>query len=239
MKLIWQRFVSLHPTTWCARAVVAGGALLLLCSTARAGLTYLDADFGTNTGPAAASAGTTTAPDGLWGQRPFGSSATIFEASGTGSGAEDAAEIYTTISGLSPGLYKVYVHFWDGSGPDPDWNVRAGFTSGSLTLYANGVGTDATDLGATGAGLASDLTYSTAPTVFVEADRTMYAGLVGTAAANGSGEITVYVDDLPSTIGANNRSWYDGVSYAAVPEPASALLLALALPALFIRRRRD
>lgn len=178
-------------------------------------LTYVDADATAGTGnttpPGAFT--TTNADDNLWSLRTgFASGGTIYQ-SGDGDG-EDAPEITTTLTGLTANsLYRVYAHFWDGSGGPPDWNIRAGFTSGSTTLFANPA--DAPDIGAQNAVLASTLAYTTAPTVFVEADRTMYAGLVGNSMSNASGQLPVFIDDLPSTIGVNNRTWYDGLSYEA------------------------
>jgi hypothetical protein len=225
-------------------ALLAATAVMAIAAETQAAFTYVDAVSGVGGNTTLSGGGTFTPPlngatgaDNNWEQRTtFGSSGNIYEAGGEAS--EDAPTLQTKISGLTAGAaYSVYVHFWDGSGADPDWNVRAGFASGSLTLFGNGVATDAVDLGATGAGLASDLTYTTAPTVFTEADRTMFAGLVGNAVADGSGEIAVYIDDLPSTIGANNRTWYDGVSYEQVPEPSALALLMLAAPAAFAVRR--
>lgn len=208
-------------------------------------LTYVDATHSggsANTGPSTAFH-TTNADDNLWGPRglastpaqgALGSGGTIYQ-SGDGNG-EDSPEITTTISGLTPSApYNVYAHFWDGSGPNPDWNLRAGFTSGALTLYANPA--DAGDIGATAAVLASSLTYATAPTVVVEADRTMYAAPLGIAFTNGAGQLVVYLNDLPSTIGVNNRTWYDGVSFEAAPEPGAAALCLLAACGAWGRRR--
>lgn len=159
-----------------------------------------------------------TGADNNWEQRTtFGSSGNIYEAGGEA--PEDAPELVTLITGLTPGAsYNVRVHFWDGAGTAPDWNVRAGFTAnpGANTLFANPA--DAADLGATAAVLASTLTYTTAPSVFVEADRTMFAGTVGIAIADALGQISVYIDDRNSTIGANNRTWYDGLSTEALPD---------------------
>lgn len=160
-----------------------------------------------------------TGADNNWEERTgFASGGNIFESGGET--AENAPEIRTTLTGLEPGAaYSIYVHFWDGSGSDPDWNIRAGFSSNpdANPLFANPG--DAADIGATPGVLASTLTYDVPPTVFVEADRTMYAGLVGTAIANEAGEIAVYIDDLPSSIGPNNRTWYDGLSYWRVIDP--------------------
>ncbi|MCA9234771.1 MAG: BNR-4 repeat-containing protein [Planctomycetales bacterium] len=196
----------------CLFAVAAG-------RSARAALTYVDANRTTNTGPAAAfTPGVNdNADDNLWSERTgFASGGNIIQ-SGDGNG-ENAPEISTTLTGLAPNsAYTVYLHFWDGSGADPDWNIRGGFSSGELTLFANPA--DAGDIGAEDAVLASSLDYVTPPTVFAEADRTMYAGRLGLAVANDAGELTVYVDDLPSQIGVNNRTWYDGVSYESAAAP--------------------
>jgi hypothetical protein len=225
---------------WKSKCLVllAAGACLSLTGRSQGALVYLDANKATNTGAAAAfTAGTNdNADDNLWSRRTtFGVNGDIFQ-SGDGNG-EDAPEIVTTIPGLIPlAAYRVYVHFWDGSGTAPDWNIRGGFAPGVNTLFANPA--DAADIGATAAVLASSLTYVTNPTPFTEADRTQYAGLIGTASASGLGTLAVYINDLPSTIGVNNRSWYDGVSYEMVPEPASVAMLMFAAPTLAALRRR-
>ncbi len=163
----------------------------------------------------------TTGADNAWEQRTvLGSSGNIFESGGEA--VENTPELRTTIAGLAPGKsYEVSVFFWDANGSVEDWNIRAGFESGDLTLFANGIGTDATELGATGAGLASALTYATAPTLFVEANRTLFAGIVGTTTTNGSGQLEMFIDDMPSPIGANNRTWYDGIALREILDPTS------------------
>ena len=93
------------------------------------------------------------------------------------------------------------------------------------------------ELTSTAAILASTLTYSTAPTIYLESGRALLAGLLGTATANGAGEIAVFVDDLPTSLNVNRRTWYDGVSVAVVPEPSSLALAALGLAGLAWRRR--
>ncbi|USN99490.1 MAG: LamG domain-containing protein [Phycisphaeraceae bacterium] len=173
---------------------------------------YVDADAATNTGPSEAFAGDPL-EDGLWGFRAVGTNASIYESSGVASGTEDSPEIHTTITGLTPGQdYDVYVHFWDTLDGGQNWSIRAGFTSGSLELFANGVDGGATTLGATGANYSDIYAYVNPPLLF-EADRGLLAGYVGVATADGNGEITVYLDDLPSTNSYVERSWYDGLSY--------------------------
>ena len=193
-------------------------AILVLAAPATAGLVYLDATSGVGGNTSLAGGSTfspplngTTGADNHWEQRtPYAASGNIFESGGET--AEDAPEIKTTLSGLTPGAaYRVYVHFWDAYA----WRVRAGFSSnpGANPLFASAA--DAAGIGATSAALASDLAYSVAPTLFVEADRTMYAALVGIATADAGGELGVFVDDGPPA-GANSRTWFDGVSYEPV-----------------------
>lgn len=211
----------------CAAGLALAG--MLVCGTALAQTEtniYVDATSGVAGNTTLANGSTFTPPlngttgaDNNWEERTtFASGGNVLEAGGEA--VENAPELCTTLTGLTPGKrYNVYVHFWDGSGAVPDWNVRAGFTSnpGTNTLFANP--SDAADIGASNAVLASTLTYSAPPTLFVESDRTMYAGLIGSAVANGSGQIMVYIDDMPSSIGANNRTWYDGLSYAEAIDP--------------------
>jgi hypothetical protein len=159
----------------------------------------------------------TTGADNNWEQRTvLGSGGNIFESGGEA--AENAPELRTTISGLVPGANcAAYVFFWDANGTTENWSIRAGFSSaaGANPLYsaADASGT----LGATASALASSLNYVTAPTLFVEANRVLLAASLGVTTANPSGQIHVYLDDKPSTIGANNRTWMDGVGWALSP----------------------
>jgi hypothetical protein len=145
------------------------------------------------------------------------SHSTVYESGGENV-TENAPEIRTTISGLVPGAsYAVYVNFWDPASTTEDWSIRAGFTSnpGANTLFS---AADATaELGGgTAAVLASTQTFSTAPTIFLEGARNLLAGLLGTTTANGSGQIHLFLDDLPTSLNVNRRTWYDGLSYGLV-----------------------
>jgi hypothetical protein len=198
--------------------VTACGLVALTDRVVAAQLIYVDATAGGNTTPASAflAGSNNGAADNLWTLRtPFASGGTAYQA-GDGANGENAPELTTTISGLTPNtLYSFYVHFWDAA----TWPIRAGFTSGNLSLYAEP--NDAAGFGAQSAVRADSLTYSTAPTIMVESNRTMFAGLVGVTKSSANGQAIVYVDDLPSTNGLNNRTWYDGLSY----QPASILTL--------------
>jgi hypothetical protein len=105
------------------------------------------------------------------------------------------------------------------------WSTRTGFSSSSNFFQSgDGNGENSPQIFTTVGGLTAGVPYavnvhfwvaepwSVAPTILVEGNRTMYAGQLGFAKANGSGQVTVYIDDLPSNIGVNNRTWYDGVS---------------------------
>ncbi|MAT71772.1 MAG: hypothetical protein CMJ58_19870 [Planctomycetaceae bacterium] len=211
--------VGRWSTRFLAAALVLLAGLVVAIRPAAAALTYVDASRSLNTGPAAAFTNgvNNNADDNLWTERTgFASRGNVFQ-SGDGNG-EDAPEISTVLSGLAPhAAYAVYVHFWDASGGVEDWSIRGGFTAGELQLFANPG--DAGDVGAANATLASMLDYDTPPDLFTEGNRTMYAGFLGYAPANAAGQLTVYVDDLPSQIGVNNRSWYDGVSYELISVP--------------------
>jgi hypothetical protein len=224
------RRLAVRPTlvaAACALIAFAGG-------TAQAQWRYLDATS-SNTGPSSAFLpgvnNTNQADDNLWATRSgLASSGNVFQ-SGDGDG-ENAPQIFTTITGLTPNsFYAVNVHFWDAF----TWSIRSGFVSGNLTLYA--AAADAAALGATAAPLSNTLTYQAgfAPTIQIEQDRTMYAGAIGTTKSNATGQITVYIDDLPSTIGVNQRTWYDGLSYQATTLQSLTLRVNTVTGALSLR----
>lgn len=167
------------------------------------GLTYVDADDGFVTGTPnlapLAVINSLAAPDAddKWEFREFAAGGSIFEASVA---VEDAPEITQTLSGLTPGVsYDVYVAYWTSTDAGGDWPIRAGFTSGNLTLfnyYKNANYPDAVT-GVAGGAMAWDVPPPDNPTSsddgrgpFVEANRGMVVGKVGTMAASGSGEIT-------------------------------------------------
>ncbi|MCW1925561.1 BNR-4 repeat-containing protein [Luteolibacter arcticus] len=199
------------------RALFASALACL--SAARGDLTYVDATSGAGGNTTLANGTSYTPPlngtngaDQQWEQRTvFGSGGNVYESGGEG--GENAPELRMKLTGLvAGGTYRVRVHFWDAG---PAWRIRAGFNSspGGNTLFANQA--EAAGIGATGAVAASTLSYALVPTTFVEDDRTMYSADLGTTLANGSGEIPVFIDDLAPVLGANERTWFDGISYEA------------------------
>lgn len=224
----------LHSILAAATVAHCAAAVIYVDATSGAGGNTTLADGSTFSPPLNG----TTGVDNNWEQRTtFGSGGNIYEAGGEQ--LENAPELRTRISGLTPGVqHTIYIHFWDPGSTTEDWNIRAGFTSnpGANTLYS---AADATvELGgATAAVLANTLTYTTAPTIFTEGGRNLLAGLVGTATADANGQIDIFFDDLPNGTTVNRRTWYDGISYEAVPEPGSCLLSLIGIAALLRRRR--
>ncbi len=48
---------------------------------------------------------------------------------------------------------------------------------------------------------------------------------------------SVFIDDSSAQVDQNERTWYDGVGYAVVPEPASIALIGFGLGMLLAGRR--
>jgi autotransporter-associated beta strand protein len=185
--------------------------------------TYIDATSGVSGNTTFANGATFTPPlngttgtDNQWEQRTvLGSNGNIFESGGEA--VENAPQLKTTLTNLTPTVnYEVSALFWDANGDVEDWNIRAGFAPANMTFFANGTTTDATQLGATGAAIASSIPYVGVSPMFTESNRVLLSGVVGTAVANANGQIEVFIDDMPSPIGANNRTWYDGLAVRMV-----------------------
>jgi hypothetical protein len=222
-----------------------------LVSTAPAQLiTYVDATDGGNTFKAPSAGGglpfTVTpfgtqgpANDGLWDARGFGNSATIFQNASAGANQDtNAVRLATSVSGLSLGTYNVYVYFW--SDNPPSWRVGASLSdsAGQLSLYQPGNG------GVTQFYTGSDATvFSTAlaqnpftsGVMVAEGNRRLYEVLLGTVTGTG---FSAFIEGDRSMTLQNQRTWYDGVGYMVVPEPATGALLGLGALALIVRRRQ-
>jgi hypothetical protein len=179
-------------------------------SEARALKTYIDADtsnttFGDGT-PLVTGTGT-----GQWHLR-----------STTGNGgsllasadivAEDAPIIKTTVTVPAPGSYDVWVNFWGSPFPGADWRISAGLATNQMQTYRQMAcrSVQPTD-------------YSSPPVLTNSATNFLYQAYVGRVAASNSNNISVFVDDNAAAVattgtlaGNTNRTWYDGISYAAV-----------------------
>lgn len=178
--------------------------------------------------------------DNLWGERAtFGiGGGRVYEnwhPSGDHPNAEDdlSADLITTVSGLNPGQsYSVWVDYirFSAGVADPDGNrggVEAGLTlSDDMLVFGASTGEDNVVGGSNLNG-------------FVNADRAGLRGYLGVGVADLTGELAVYIGtELPSGVNGE-RTWYDGVSVEAIPEPTTLLvsLLGLGVPALARRAR--
>lgn len=219
------------------------GALICGASVASANITYVDAteaNTTTNIGytytlEVVASGYPTTAQneDNEWLTRVVGNGDTAFTANDNNANpGEDAPELRTTLTGLTDGQqYNLYAYFWaTGTSGNADWDLAAGLTSGSLTDYKPSSG-NATDISSV-----TVADHFTDGTLIVEqSNRYLYQADLGTAVADATGNMVIYLDDVT---GNDDRTWYDGVGYEAVPEPATLGLVAVfGGGVLFIRRR--
>lgn len=191
-----------------------------------AGLNYVDGSAFANITPSSAInlTGLGTAGDNVWGTRTdFGSGVNLFESGGS---LEDSPELVQRVSGLTPGAnYDFYAVFW--TDKDENWGVRTGLSSGALAphTYSSDLGNNpyAGSMKAVTAGAA---VWDAPPqpgvdgiSVFTQrpgADPLiMLLGKAGSKIANASGEVDVYIDDLPAITAGAQRSWFDGVAYVA------------------------
>ena len=217
-------------TTGLALAVLVVGA-----SMASANIVYVDAAE-SNTTLADGTAYTPPARDDAddqWTIRVVGNGATSYTANDNNANpGEDAPELRTTITGLTDGQeYNLYAYFWaatpSGNG---DWDLAAGFALDALTAYKPTL-LNATDI--SGVTVADHFTVGTV--MVVESDRELYQADLGSVVVGSSESISIYLDDVT---GNDDRSWYDGVGYEAIPEPATLGMVALFGGGLLVIRRR-
>ena len=129
----------------------------------------------------------------------------------------------TTITGLVANAeYEISVYFWVAGNGTPvgnqEWDIRAGLATDAMTnIRYNTPGALRLDT--------SGVVFTNSVMV-TEADRRLFQYTLGTAAANGDGEIQVYVDDFP---GNDDRTWYDGVGFASLAPPEPAVWVGEAL----------
>jgi hypothetical protein len=172
---------------------------------------YVDATEGEAGNTQLASGGTFTSvadqsgSDNLWRGRAFGTGATIFESGGQGTSTgntEDCPQLVTTVS-VPENIYEVFVYFWADAS---QWRIGASLTNaaGDLPLFLandpNGVAK---------APVAAD--FAAPVPMMAEGNRTLWQVSLGMTELTTA--ITVFIDDEPSHLTNNARTWYDGIGY--------------------------
>jgi hypothetical protein len=117
----------------------------------------------------------------------------------------------TTVPVPATGFYDVWVNFLGNSAAGADWRVSAGLATNQMQTFRQMACKSAQ---------AAD--YSSPPVLTNSNTNFLYQAYVGRVAASLSNAISVFVDDnavavaTTGTLASNtNRTWYDGISYAA------------------------
>lgn len=138
----------------------------------------------------------------------------IYQSIDSGQSGKDAAALKITLDGVSAGD-NLYVIFWSDQAGSP-WSIRAGLELTNLTTFSPYMGAR------------TEWAYDSD-------NRVMWVGDLGTVGSAGS--YTIFIDDLP-TDDSNSRTWFDGVGFGLIPEPATSALALGGLGMLLLLRRR-
>jgi hypothetical protein len=239
-KLLCAIFCGLSLQDAATSLAVTPGSLITYVDATASNTTLADGSTWT---PTTSRSGT----DGLWCLRNFANpigAGTIYETGGdlappgVDPNNEDAQRLKTTVTGLAPNTYNVYVYLWSDFS---NWRIRAALQdnpTGELPLYVVGATLYGTPLPT----VANPADFDGLAPLVTEDNRTMYQVLLGQVTGT---SVSVYVDNdpgagdplfpralYPDTFFA--RTWYDGIGIAAVPEPSGAILLVMAAPALLL-----
>lgn len=219
--------------------------------SAHAAVTYIDADSTPGTGNTVLDGAgsivtganaTQSSSDGIWSTRPRAvNGGTVL----VGAEGESASpRLITTFDLPAPGVYNIFGFFYinnqgvlSGSPQTGGWDAEFQLgNGGAQTVYSAGVGN--------AANLSANAAYFDNPAVIrAEGSIHLHEAALGTwdTSTNGT-TVTVYIydNDGVTTDGSatanDDRTWYDGVGYEVVPEPASLALLGIG--GLCLRRRR-
>jgi PEP-CTERM motif len=226
-----------------------GGVVIAIASASQvsAAITFVDAVHGVNTLKTGSTlvdttwvstANNSTANNTQWVTRStWGNGGTVYQS--VISSTANFPEITTQITGLTNGTtYDIWAFFWDNITTSAEkWILSAGLTTGALSTYSNDVVTGATTTGVVNT---NTLTFSNAPVVTQTVslvNYNMFGVKLGQVVVTG-GAVNVYVDrNILGASSTQNRVWYDGVGFEAIPEPSASLLGGLGLICLLRRRR--
>ncbi len=209
----------------------------LISASSFGAITYVDALEGSTgntfaTGGSLADTSWVGAAGGQWQMRTDveGNGDTLFQNNA------GTPELTTQITGLADGTYTIWAFYWDQTVSDNNnWVLSAGLTSGELTSYSSPGEPSVTNCTTTGVVDADTLSFTTAvKTTGINTARNLFGINLGQVVVSGGSVINVYIDnEINALSGSDNRSWYDGVGYEAVPEPVSLSLLGLGGMILF------
>jgi hypothetical protein len=171
--------------------------------------TYADANT-TNTTLATGAALVTGDGTGQWHVRTTGNNGDVLASADVV--AEDGPMLKTTVPVPGPGTYDLWVNFWCSPFAGADWRIMAGTSTNQMQTYRE-----------QGSELVQTDDYTSNIVVTNTTTNFLYQAYVGRVTASSSNTVSVFVDDnaveagLTSTLMADvDRTWYDGVSYAAV-----------------------
>ncbi|MCG8511711.1 MAG: PEP-CTERM sorting domain-containing protein, partial [Rhodospirillales bacterium] len=122
-------------------------------------------------------------------------------------------QLQTTVSGLTAAAYDVYVVYITNS--SNSWSVQAGLDGVSSVALETVDGSE--------------------PSIASGSSGQTILDYVGTTNTATSFSVTIG----PGAIAAGNRTYWVGVAYKAIPEPASMALVGMGGLLLIVRRRRQ
>ena len=174
-----------------------------------------------------ASTGAGLGTDDLWHERTLasvnGGSAWTAQAGG----AETPERLVTQITLPEAGTYNIFGYQWINSAGTGGWDCGFQLGSGSNVAYDKNNTTD----------IAGTSGHFTTAVLVGSGDHLMEASLGTWNTATDGLTVTVYADGGFVTAGSDNRTWYDGVGYEAIPEPATLGLIALSAFGVVVSRR--
>lgn len=176
---------------------------------------YVDANQDNTTFPTGAPL-VTTGPDGnrgpadnQWHERSgFGNGGSVLASAELG--GEDAPALLTQVTVSEPGTFDVWINFW--ANPNEDWRIMAGLLEGNMQIF-RAMACKQVEAG----------DHNTSMILTGDGNTYLYQAYLGRVELSENLSFDVSVDDYAvqtgtasTLIGSVARTWYDGISYAAV-----------------------